>query len=55
VLDRIWPDLKDGDNVNFWKHEWDEYGKCSGLSQVNYLWKCLQLWEVNINESRKHG
>ncbi|MCH88716.1 Se-RNase, partial [Trifolium medium] len=52
ALDRIWPDLIGGNDEMFWKHEWDDHGTCSGLSQVDYFWKCLQLWELGKLDAR---
>ncbi|PNX93778.1 ribonuclease 3-like protein [Trifolium pratense] len=52
ALDRVWPDLKGGNNEVFWKHQWDDHGKCSGLSQVDYFWKCLKLWELGKLDAR---
>ncbi|GAU10385.1 hypothetical protein TSUD_420550 [Trifolium subterraneum] len=52
ALNRIWPDLKGGNNEKFWEHEWDNHGVFSGLSQVEYFWKCLQLWKIGNVDGR---
>ncbi|GAU28516.1 hypothetical protein TSUD_156730 [Trifolium subterraneum] len=52
ALDRIWPDLINGNNVKFWEHEWNDHGVSSGLSQVEYFWKCLQLWKIGNLDGR---
>jgi len=37
-----WPNVKSNSTNNenyddFWQHEWDKHGTCSGLSQINYF------------------
>mmetsp|Transcript_19467 Transcript_19467/g.23304 ORF Transcript_19467/g.23304 Transcript_19467/m.23304 type:complete len:263 (-) Transcript_19467:227-1015(-) len=39
-LDKYWPDCKvqpGPDGIDFWGHEWNKHGTCSGLSQQVYL------------------
>lgn len=39
-----WPSCPGGkSNEDFWKHEWQKHGRCSGLTQSGYFEKSLAL------------
>jgi ribonuclease I len=42
---QIWPDWKDGLDLQFWIDEWEKHGKYAGLSQIAYIEKCKEIWE----------
>ena len=41
-MNTYWPST-DGPNEEFWKHEWEKHGTCSGLSQIDYFNTILNL------------
>ncbi|KAF5201620.1 Ribonuclease t2 protein [Thalictrum thalictroides] len=51
-LATVWPQLFKGENkpsienVNFWRHEWDKHGACSGLNPVDYFKKAVNLYDT---------
>lgn len=34
-----------GTDENFWKHEWEKHGSCTGLTEVEYFQKTLDCFE----------
>jgi ribonuclease I len=46
-LEEKWPNIKADSNsrshTEFWEHEWDKHGTCSGLVQFDYFSKALGL------------
>lgn len=49
-LDQYWYSCQ-GDNVDFWKHEYLKHGTCSGLPEHSYFTMGLNLY----HQSMKHG
>jgi len=44
-----WPTCRRGqDNAAFWKHEWEEHGTCTGLSQQGYFLRSLELLKIHV-------
>jgi len=43
---------QDAANRQFWGHEWKKHGTCSGLNQLQYFKKALELFEFNIQDRR---
>merc|ERR1712195_88840 len=41
-LNKNWPSCE-GSAQSFWSHEWKKHGTCSGMSQLAYFSKALQL------------
>ncbi|KAE8010283.1 hypothetical protein FH972_006667 [Carpinus fangiana] len=46
-MNESWPDLK-GDNMGFWKYEWDRHGSCIGLDQEIYFNKACALGKLSV-------
>lgn len=46
-LELRWPSNKSkkASNEEFWKHEWIEHGSCTGLNELEYFHKTLQLFD----------
>lgn len=47
-LDQDWyscPEYHDS-NTKFWQHEWEKHGTCTGMSQVDYFSKGLNLYST---------
>jgi len=43
-------------NLAFWKHEWNDHGKCSGFYQHEYFQTALKLFDdVNLLEQLKES
>jgi ribonuclease T2 len=47
VLETYWPNVKysvdSPDHAEFWEHEWDRHGSCSGLDQVTYFTQAINM------------
>lgn len=43
MLEHMWRDIKNGDDIKFWKEQWDKHGKASNLDQVAYFIKACNL------------
>ncbi|CAE7377266.1 unnamed protein product [Symbiodinium pilosum] len=46
-LDQKWmscPEFGES-NENFWKHEWEKHGTCSGMQEASFFQKGLQLYD----------
>jgi ribonuclease T2 len=47
VLETYWPNVKysvdSPDHAEFWEHEWDRHGTCSGLDQVTYFTQAINM------------
>lgn len=41
-LNEYWPSCN-GSSKDFWSHEWEKHGTCSGMSQHDYFSKALEL------------
>lgn len=39
-----------GNNEKFWKHEWDKHGVCSGMDQLSFFKKTLELYDEHHQE-----
>ncbi|AET00946.1 ribonuclease T2 family protein [Medicago truncatula] len=37
MLEHMWRDIKNGDDIKFWEEQWDKHGKASNLDQVAYF------------------
>jgi len=49
-LDKVWYTCeKSGDNNDFWQHEWERHGTCSGLSQLDFFQKTLTLYNQYVS------
>merc|ERR1711935_917719 len=48
-LDQEWPSCQ-GSAESFWSHEWSKHGTCSGMSQLDYFTKALDLLEKYSSE-----
>lgn len=57
-MQREWPDVscpgKDG--VDFWRHQWDKHGTCTGASHKYYFETIIELKEqINITRILKEA
>jgi len=48
-MDKIWLSCPEdgGDNEKFWSHEWQKHGTCTGMDQLSYFKKGLDLFQKN--------
>lgn len=48
LMESRWPSCPQykKSNTDFWAHEWDKHGTCSGLSQRAYFDKALSLYDA---------
>mmetsp|Transcript_46223 Transcript_46223/g.67531 ORF Transcript_46223/g.67531 Transcript_46223/m.67531 type:complete len:509 (-) Transcript_46223:292-1818(-) len=45
-MKKIWPDLMFGvESYDFWEHEWDKHGTCTGIPQGKYFSEAISLYE----------
>nr|AHJ59551.1 S-RNase 53 [Prunus armeniaca] len=55
-LKRSWPDVKNGNDTNFWAGEWNKHGTCSEdtLNQMQYFERSHDMWiSYNITKMLK--
>nr|BAC20936.1 Sc-RNase [Prunus salicina] len=53
-----WPDVKSGNETNFWQSEWNKHGTCSErtLNQMQYFERSDEMWNsYNITEILKNA
>jgi len=49
-LESLWPSCFGETTEEFWRHEWQKHGTCSGMSQLEYFQKALNLTQSHSNE-----
>merc|ERR1711904_20983 len=48
ALEAKWPSCSQKmDSPEFWKHEWEKHGTCTGLAQRSYFERSLELLNAN--------
>lgn len=45
-LEESWPNVKNGNNMRFWEHEWNKHGRCSEqtFGQIQYFQRADAIW-----------
>eukprot|EP00933_Yihiella_yeosuensis_P080362 TRINITY_DN9376_c0_g1_i1.p1 TRINITY_DN9376_c0_g1~~TRINITY_DN9376_c0_g1_i1.p1 ORF type:complete len:193 (-),score=38.18 TRINITY_DN9376_c0_g1_i1:102-617(-) len=49
-LESVWFSCEGEKSETFWAHEWQKHGTCSGLDQLDYFKKAIQLFKENENQ-----
>ena len=57
-MTKVWKTCFTNSNLHFWMHEWNKHGTCSGMTQIEYFNKTLQLFEqvsvpFNKNDNKR--
>ena len=56
-MEKKWPSCPEyGESEQeFWSHEWKKHGTCSGMGQLEYFKKALQMRDEYMNKCSKEG
>eukprot|EP00931_Biecheleriopsis_adriatica_P107127 TRINITY_DN81461_c0_g1_i1.p1 TRINITY_DN81461_c0_g1~~TRINITY_DN81461_c0_g1_i1.p1 ORF type:complete len:151 (+),score=28.93 TRINITY_DN81461_c0_g1_i1:60-512(+) len=49
-MEEVWPSCFGHSNDDFWSHEWEKHGTCSGMGQAEFFQKALDLYDEYVSQ-----
>lgn len=49
-MEEVWPSCFGHSDDEFWAHEWEKHGTCSGMSEEEFFKKALDLYDQYVSQ-----